>query len=100
MRPKNNRPQETKSPFKRLRLDVRLSQEQLARELNLPSLKAKDSHIDSTLDHARTRAIVPDTKALAACTPLLGCFLNESLMGETPKTALVRLITGAPTAIS
>ena len=24
---------------------------------------------------------------------------NESLMGETPKTALVRLITGAPTAI-
>lgn len=34
-RPKKSQHQETNSPFKRLRLDVKLSQEQLAREIGV-----------------------------------------------------------------
>lgn len=34
-RPKKNSAQETKSPFKKLRLNVKLSQEQLAREIGV-----------------------------------------------------------------
>ena len=34
-RPKKNQIQETKSPFKRMRLNVKLSQEQLAREIGV-----------------------------------------------------------------
>ena len=35
MRPKKTQRQETNSPFKRLRLNVKLSQEQLAREIGV-----------------------------------------------------------------
>lgn len=34
-RPKKSQPQETNSPFKKLRLNVKLSQEQLAREIGV-----------------------------------------------------------------
>ena len=34
-RPRNNQRQETNSPFKKLRLNVKLSQEQLAREIGV-----------------------------------------------------------------
>lgn len=34
-RPKKNRPQHTNSPFKRLRLNTQLSQEQFAREIGV-----------------------------------------------------------------
>ena len=34
-RPKRSQPQETNSPFKKLRLSVKLSQEQLAREIGV-----------------------------------------------------------------
>ncbi|MDJ0532443.1 MAG: hypothetical protein QNJ70_08095 [Xenococcaceae cyanobacterium MO_207.B15] len=60
-------------------------------KLNLPSPEARDSHLDSYLARFGTNDILSPKVSDPDRPPLLGCFLNESLMGETPKTALVRL---------